>query len=247
MPIWALVATATVIAVLAAVAFVNMPSAVQAEPQRTPRTDFSFGAPQDERPHARWLGDSFTEAGQVPENERFPKIVSEHFGWTLTNAAEGGTGYVTDGPQEFPEREPLTGHVQRVIADAPDFLFVAAGLNDTSRNYTEDEIRAAVQETLGGVRDGLPETEIVVIGPFWPRGNPIPEILMVRDIVREEAEARGLRFLDPIEGEWVNRDPALIGPDGTHPTSAGQAVIAQRIIESLTAAGVSPYEATPAA
>lgn len=241
---WLLVAVVAIFAVGAAglgTYVATTPTAAQTTTSREPAPipTFSFGAAKP--PFAMWLGDSFTEASQVSERERFPTIVSEHFGWNFDNAAEGGTGYITDGPAEFPEREPLTGHVQQAIDAAPDVLFVSGGLNDTSRDYAEDDLRVAVKTTLEGLRAGLPDTSIYVIGPFWPRGGAIPEARLMRDIVQQEAEALGLPFLDPIAGDWVNTDPALIGPDGTHPTSAGQAAIAQRVIDDLTALGVTPY------
>ena len=235
MPVWGMIAS--VVFVLAITVFSLISGANTAAPQSWNR--FTPQPETEAEPVALWIGDSFTEASQVPEAERFPTLVSSHFNWHVENRAEGGTGYVTDGPAEFPEREPLPSHVASVVEAQPDVVFVAGGLNDTSRGYSEDQIRDAVRATLGDLRSGLPDAEIFVVGPFWPRGDPIAEVLLVRDIVKEESQSLGLPFLDPIDGGWVNRDASLIGPDGTHPSAAGQAAIAQRLIDELTALGVT--------
>lgn len=71
----------------------------------------------------------------------------------------------------------------------------------------------------------------------------------MNQIIAEEAAARGLTFVSPVDGQWITgsndgTDPGnrveYIGEDGTHPTVAGQAWIAEQLIASLTAAGVTP-------
>jgi len=209
--------------------------------------DFTTDAPTDQ-PTAVFLGDSFVEGGQVSDAERFVTLVSDHFGWTPVNEGEGGTGFITDGPAEFPERAPLTERVSAVVASAPDVVVVAAGINDTGRGYTDDQVRAAVTQTLTDLRAGLPNAQIYVVGPFWPNGYPTESALTVNAIVAEVAASLSMPFIDPIVGGWITgtndgAEPGnrvdFIGPDGTHPTVAGHAWIAEQIIAALESNGVT--------
>lgn len=238
LPIWIAGVLTVVLIGVGALAVSRLDSSPNASSTYTPSGLIGV---EEKPPYAIWLGDSFTEASQVVEDEKYPTIVSTYFGWNYANDGEGGTGYVTDGPDNFPEREPITGHIANVVARDPEYVFVAAGLNDLNRGYTSEQIREAVHNSLTGLDAGLPNAQIFVVGPYWPRGDAIPEAYTVRDIVREEADALGLPFLDPIDGEWVNRDPALIGEDGTHPTTEGQAAIADAIIADLVSRGIEPW------
>lgn len=199
---------------------------------------------------AVFLGDSFTEASQVEDDQSFVSIVSEHFGWRADNRGQGGTGYLNGGPEQFPERDVMANRVQEVVTAAPEVVVVAAGIND-QQLVTGDgaAFRAAVQATLQPLRVGLPEASIYVVGPFWPNGYPNERVLLMNEIVAEEAAALELPFVDPVGGQWITgsndgADPGnrveYIGEDGTHPTAAGQAWIAEQMIASLTAAGVAP-------
>lgn len=210
--------------------------------------DFATEA-NDGPPTAVFLGDSYTEAGQVVSNESFPVLVAQHFGWNGVNLGEGGTGYLAEGPVEFPDRAPFPDRVAAIVASDPDVVIVAGGINDQEL-ITDDgtAFRAAVAATLDPLRAGLPNAEIYVVGPFWPNGYPVENITLANQIISEEAAARGLPFIDPVGGQWITgtndgSEPGnrvdYIGPDGTHPTAAGHAWIAQRLIESLTAAGAA--------
>jgi lysophospholipase L1-like esterase len=82
-----------------------------------------------------------------------------------------------------------------------------------------------------------------VIGPFWWTGTPDRDVVRVNRIVKTETAKLGVRyFLDPIDEHWItDRNRAeLIGPDGVHPTVAGHAHIADRILADLHSVGVRP-------
>lgn len=190
-------------------------------------------------PRAVFLGDSFTEASQVPTGRGFPDLVAQKFHWAAVNAGEGATGYVeksaVEGNTSFP------GRVNGVLDALPDWVFVAGGINDSSGGYSDAQVSSAARATLTPLAQALPKRRVVVVGPFWPNGRPVDAVLRVRDDVRREADRLGLTFLDPIAEHWItdgNRG-AMIGPDGTHPTVAGQALIAARIEEDLVRLGLT--------
>jgi len=201
------------------------------------------------QPLAVFLGDSYAEGSQVEVPQRYVSIVSEAMHWTLENRSEGGTGYVTDGPVQFPDRAPFTDRIDEIIALHPDVVVVAGGLNDANRDYSEDELRAAISATFGKLQEGLPDATIIALGPIWPDGKPNRSVIQVNDIIREVAVAADIPYIDPITSPWItgsrnglvegNRDK-YIGEDGTHPSVEGQAYIARKLIEELTALGIAP-------
>ncbi|MGY1711350.1 SGNH/GDSL hydrolase family protein [Geodermatophilus sp. SYSU D00758] len=197
-------------------------------------------------PLAVVLGDSWSEgSGAEYPGGGFADQLAEAQGWRLINASQGGTGYVTDGPENYPKRAPLPERVPDVVAQGPDVVMVVAGLNDAGRDYTTEQLEGAVEATLRPLRDQLPEALVVVIGPFWPNEEPIDSALQVDAVIRQEAEDLGLPFVSPIEERWItgtndgtplgNRAQYIgTGVDGTHPTQAGHDYLADRIEQFLT-------------
>jgi hypothetical protein len=194
-------------------------------------------------PRALFLGDSYTE----PQSS-LATVASSALGWQHINASEGGTGFLTDGPAEFPERQPLPGRVAAAVATAPDIVVVAAGLNDANPAYSETSITAAVTETLTGLREGLPEADIYVIGPFWPNGFPNDAVLQVRDVERDVAASLGLPFVDPIAEGWITGTKdgkaagnavQMISDDKTHPSVEGTQYLGEKVTAALTALGAT--------
>jgi lysophospholipase L1-like esterase len=204
-------------------------------------------------PRAAFIGDSFTEASQVLPAQSFVALVAKRFHWQPVNLGQGGTGYVEPGPPGL-GRAPLPDRAARIGATRADYVVVAAGINDANRHYPASRIEAAVARTLDTIRRQLPRATVIVVGPFWPNGYPIPEIDQIDQEVKQAALARHLPFVDPIGERWItgtndglvkgNRS-RYIGPDGTHPTVAGQAYIARRIEQDLTRLGIRPWVASP--
>lgn len=195
---------------------------------------------------AVWLGDSLTEGAQVAEEERFATLTSAAFGWVPVNRGQGGTGYIAAGSMEVPEHGPFEDRVAAIVADAPEVVVVSGGNNDSGLGASDEELRAAVTATIQPLREGLPDAAIYVVGPFWPEPSPPDAVLRVRDIVAQVAGEFGVPFVDPLGAEWITEvidgdQPGIradiIGTDGTHPSAAGHAYIAERLIAELRAAG----------
>lgn len=197
-------------------------------------------------PTAAWLGDSLTEGAEVAEAERFATLTSAAFGWIPANRGRGGTGYLAPGPTGSPEHAPFTERVAEIVADAPEVVIVSGGNNDAVLGTSDDELRAAVTATIAPLREALPDAAIYVVGPFWPDNVPPEAVLGVRQVVAQVAAEVGVPFIDPLEDEWITggielgNDADVIGPDGIHPSAAGHAYIAERLVAELTAVGARP-------
>ncbi|MGY1774396.1 SGNH/GDSL hydrolase family protein [Geodermatophilus sp. SYSU D00804] len=133
---------------------------------------------------AVFIGDSWTEGTGADSPDRgWAPQVAQAEGWSIINAGQGGTGYVSDGPPEYPERAPLPDRVADVIAQDPDIVLVAAGINDAGRGYSDQQIIGAVEATLRPLREQLPDARVLVIGPWWNNGEPTKSAAAVNEIV----------------------------------------------------------------
>lgn len=138
-------------------------------------------------------------------------------------AAEGGAGYGQrgDAGSVF---EDLTARAVR----RGDALIVFFG----SRNdqpVDPQKFPELAAGTLQLARFAAPAAKVLVIGPPWPTASPPPEVLRIRDSLRDQAGAVGASFADPIAEDWFVGRADLIGQDGVHPTDAGHAYMAEKI------------------
>jgi lysophospholipase L1-like esterase len=191
-------------------------------------------ATEDRRPErVAFLGDSYTggsgEGGVGATG--WPAIVSAAQGWSFDRNgplfnAQGGTGYVQAGG----EKQPYSGRVDAVIAANPTTVIVAGGIND--EGYSLEEISSAANDVFSRLRTGLPDANIIVVGPFYPSSPPSEKIQQVRDAVFEAALANGItNVIDPLP--WLDSPGIEIGSDGIHPTDAGHQAIADQMNAAL--------------
>ncbi len=244
-PVWALVVAVVALVVLGAL----LPAALgkgridgTAETPQPGAAAVPTGGPP---PVAVFLGDEWTEGqGADSPTTAFAEQVARAHGWRLINAGQGGTGYVTDGPAASPGRSPLPERVADVVAQHPDVVIVAAGLDDAGQGYRGEQVTAAVRSTLEGLRQQLPDAFLAVIGPFWPNQEPIPSALEVDRAVSSVATELRLPFVSPISDKWItgtndgtplgNRARYIrTGDGGPTPTQEGHDYLATKINEWL--------------
>lgn len=212
-------AAATVVTVAAAVSAVCAAPTGVATPTSTPKAA-----------RIAVIGDSYTtgseEGGNGPLS--WPQVA-----WKLLSqrglqvdadvAAEGGAGYGQRGTNGS-VFEDLTAHaVQR-----NDVLVVFFG----SRNDQPVDPAKFPDLAAGAFRHAryaAPDAKFLIIGPAWPTATPPPEVLRIRDSLRDVASRGRAVFVDPIAEGWFVGRPELIGRDGVHPTDAGHAYMAERI------------------
>jgi acyl-CoA thioesterase-1 len=188
--------------------------------------------PSIPRPVAAFLGDSYTTGyvGAGMGRAGWPAIVSAAYRWRESMKAVAGTGFVNPGWTN----QPMGTLVRSVIRLRPGIVFVAGGHND--RRYPTAVTAGAADAVLERLRGGLPDAILVVIGPIWQDGSPASSISELRDHVERKSAAVGALFIDPIRGGWFAGPwHRLIGPDGVHPTDAGQRHIAKMVMTKLQA------------
>ncbi len=186
------------------------------------------------------LGDSYTIGESVPENERWPvqltrqiEASSQLGSIELTLIAR--TGWTTD--------ELWKGIEQTGIAPPYDLVSLLIGVNNQYRGRPLQEYREQFRFLLGKAIEYAgndPKNVFVVSIPDWgitpfAAGRNSAQIAAEIDafnaINREEAQAAGAAYVDitPYSRTAVS-DPALIAPDGLHPSGKMYAGWVERIL-----------------
>ncbi len=138
-------------------------------------------------------------------------------------AAEGGAGYGQPGSRGSVFEDLAAQAVRR-----NDVLVVFFGARN-DQPIEPGTFPGLAAETFQLARFGAPGAKFLVIGPPWPSADPPPEVLKIRDGLRQQVAAAGAVFVDRIAESWFVDRPDLIGGDGVHPTDAGHRYMAERI------------------
>jgi len=186
------------------------------------------------------LGDSYTIGESVPENERWPvqltrqiEASSQLGSIELTLIAR--TGWTTD--------ELWKGIEQTSLTPPYDLVSLLIGVNNQYRGRPLQEYREQFRFLLGKAIEYAgndPKNVFVVSIPDWgitpfAAGRNSAQIAAEIDafnaINREEAQAAGAAYVDitPYSRTAVS-DPALIAPDGLHPSGKMYAGWVERIL-----------------
>lgn len=139
-------------------------------------------------------------------------------------AAEGGAGYAVRG-----NGGGLFGDLTARVVQPDDALVVFFGSRN-DQDVEPGQLIRLVADTLGLARRTAPSTRMLVIGPPWPTADVPGNVWRIRDILSTEARVVGAEFVDPLAEGWFVGRPELIGPDGVHPTDAGHAYLADKIV-----------------
>ncbi len=138
-------------------------------------------------------------------------------------AAEGGAGYGRRGNAG----SVFIDLVARAVRPVDELVLFFGSRND--QPVDPQLLPGLAGDAFRLARTIAPAAKLLVIGPPWPTAAPPPEVLTIRDRLREQAIAAGAVFVDPIAEGWFVGRPDLIGADGVHPTDAGHAYMAARI------------------
>jgi peptidoglycan/LPS O-acetylase OafA/YrhL/lysophospholipase L1-like esterase len=186
-------------------------------------------AHQQSKPLMVVVGDSYS-AGSVGVKpyQAFPPLVADRLGTRLALDAEPATGYVADGHSNRPSNAPYADRLPTTPRNA-DIIVVTGGRNDTLTPGDASQAPTAVRAYLTALRVKYPTAPLVVLSPFWPAGAAPTAVTRERAATRAAATDVGAHWVDT--SRWL--PPSMIGPDGIHPTPAGQREIARRLAGEL--------------
>ncbi|REE62115.1 GDSL-like lipase/acylhydrolase family protein [Streptomyces sp. 3212.3] len=160
--------------------------------------------------------------------------------------ARGGTGYITPGT--------FAALGDRVAGDiAPyafDTLIVWAGYNDNQGD--QGAIGTAAASLYAALKAAVaPGADIYVIGCWDPTGSPATSIQNTTATLKTAAANAKLPFINNLTGQvydgqgnlvatqgpWMTTQikAAYVGADNVHPTDAGHAYLARRVVDAIKA------------
>lgn len=188
----------------------------------------------DAPPSIAFVGDSLTVGVGAADGESYAWRTAEVLGWPVALVdGVSGSGYVAPGGGE-----PIPARADDVVAAGPDVVVVVAGNNDVFRGHDPDEVGDAARELFAALGDGLPDAELVVVGPFPNRLDEVADPTAVRERIRDAADDAGAAWLDPRDmlAEELG-DPAAwaryLSEDGVHPNADGYRLIGDALAERL--------------
>lgn len=217
---------ATIVMILAAI------SAQPGSPAEV-RTTWPTLAAHADPPVAVFIGDSYSVGvGSSEMSKRWTTMLSAAEGWQEVNIARGGTGYLTTAGLAGCGR-PFCDNYQAsaliAIKNKPQIVVVAGGQNDQLQDPVAEE--AAIVKVYAELRAGLPDAEIVAVGPSSPDAEPGRNIIAIDAAVRAAAAQNDAIYVSLLDPPVVK--PEMVLADKTHVDDAGHAAIEQRVAAVL--------------
>ena len=201
------------------------------------------------------FGDSITEAAQQPEAKRWPvllqALLTHRFPnrrWQVLNAGVGGNT----------SREGLARIEPDVLAKRPDHVLVEFGGNDPTfdekRHVPLDEYERNLEAIKARVASAVPDCRLIMLvfppvidawhvhgrlEAYRKAGGLDVQVERYRQLTREFSARHHLPLadIDVALRRFVRRNEAgeVILPDGVHLTEAGNRVVAEAVLDCLSA------------
>jgi acyl-CoA thioesterase-1 len=175
-----------------------------------------------------FFGDSLTAGYGLddPATDAYPALIQQkidaaHLAWRVVNA--GLSGETTAGGLR---------RVEWILRQPVDVFVLALGGNDGLRGIDPAVSQANLQGIIDRVRAKYPAAKIVLAGMRMPSNLGEDYVKAFAATYSGLAEKNQVAFI-PFLLKGVGGLPVMNQPDGIHPTSAGHAVIAETMWETL--------------
>ncbi|MBC2642709.1 MULTISPECIES: SGNH/GDSL hydrolase family protein [unclassified Rhodococcus (in: high G+C Gram-positive bacteria)] len=173
------------------------------------------------------LGDSYTAGAGAAIDEGFGQQVAALFCWDGAYFGQGGTGYTNPGQPAEGESAYLQ-RVNAVIEASPDVVVIQGSTNDDGGEDNTDKAR----KVFSAIRAGLPNAQIIALGPVAPPKEDPARVAASRDAVRAAADGEGIPFIDPIAAGWMPGS-FNFGEDGINLNRFGHKLMAENVFGSI--------------
>jgi len=170
----------------------------------------------------------------------FAELAAANLGMKANEDAVAGTGYSNGGGSTIPGPDTFAARLAHFESFKPDVAVIAGGQNDAT--FVQPNVQRSANALLARLKQDLPQTSVVVVGPFATRGQPSAQLLATRDVIAAAAKANGVTFIDPIAEHWIvgvqnqpgsGNAPQYIGADGVNPNADGYKYLADRLVADL--------------
>lgn len=181
-----------------------------------------------------FYGDSYTRGKAASaESKRWSTIVSEAHGWVERNHGIDGLGFVNRRSSFADDDVP-----SEIIREKPEIVIVALGLNDNfSFDVASEFIHDQISSDFERLAEGLPDSRIIVVEPFWYSDERPPSVDIIDGWVRDAAAEQGFEFIAGAS-HWLSGHPEWMADDIIHPNDAGYAELARRMNAALEDLGL---------
>ncbi|GAC1455297.1 MAG: SGNH/GDSL hydrolase family protein [Pseudarthrobacter sp.] len=188
------------------------------------------------------VGDSLSTGYGTSPQLAWPALLSADARFrgnvNIVNAAENGSGYLSQGDFDG----TFGTQVSSFVTPDTDLVVLFGSENDIG--YTPNAVHDAAKATLNAARAIAPDARLIVIGPPSYTPEPEPERLDVSQELQAAARDADACFVDPISEFWISGQvDELIGPDGDHPTEAGQRYLLERMQRLIDNQGTTNHDA----
>ncbi len=184
---------------------------------------------------ALFIGDAYTAGvGASSGAARWTSLVAAERGWLELNLGRSGTGYLAQPPTSvcgYSVCPPFPAMALRAVEEHPDVVVVSGGQNDTILAAGDPWIaREAIASTFATIRAGLPEAEIIGVGPK-PIWGVSDRLLFIEREVREAVAAVCGTFVSLIDPGVLQESFML--DNGIHVNDEGHRAIARRVLAAM--------------
>ena len=188
--------------------------------------------PREQRPVARFLGDSITRGMTEPSSG----VVSEYsWFYGLVDDTDGVVRYGGSVAENGKSTSWMAGQVWTALYPTPDILIVHGGTNDVSGEITPPVVVNNLERIRqAAVSVGVP----LAVCTLPPRSNPAADAraLAVNDAIRAWAAMNDVIVLDtaaplrdPVRGGWLSG----YSGDGLHPTPMAVRLMSEAAAKTL--------------
>ena len=160
-------------------------------------------------PKSVWVGSSITEgvSGTDSSIYSFSNIASSMLGLECINCGLGATGYIaTANNTRYAFYDRLE---YDVIQKQPEIAVIEGGINDWDI-YETSLIAEEADKCYKYVKENAPNTKLIIIGVFFPKGTYNDKVKEVNEELRKTALNNKLPFIDLLNGQTVDKDGNVI-------------------------------------
>lgn len=173
-----------------------------------------------------FLGDSITAGNGLELSQAFPALIQEKINaksWRFKVVNAGQSGDTSAGALD---------RLDWLLKNRVEVLVLELGGNDGLRGLPVEGTRKNLQTIIDRTRAKYPEAKIIIAGMKVPP-NMGREYGDKFEAVFADLAKRNKAPLIPFVLEGVGGVPALNLPDGIHPTSKGQQIVAANVWKTL--------------
>lgn len=198
----------------------------------------TLGNSSEAEPDVLFLGDSYSAGtGASDKSKRWTSLVAQAEGWSETNHAYGGSGYVTRGTGKSTCGENICPTYDEAIEVAakddprPDFVVISGGRNDGD----DPRVEQGVPKFFHDLRDAFPDAKIYVTSPIIAGSESTKIVDKLAKLVRRAADDNHCVYLDI--GQPLAGHAGWLIADKVHPNDYGHAATARAVESAIRDSG----------